>query len=161
MKAERRRAVESCDVLDVGALARRGALREGAAGTLGWPDGGATVDFRVGQGRLHLGDQAIEIGTVACGCFGARRAWICPGCKRRARVLYRPPGEGQVLCRACHRLVYASQREGPADRAMRKAEKIRDRLGGEPGAFSPFPTKPKWMHWRTYARQRRVALTGC
>ncbi len=38
------------------------------------------------------------------------------------------------------------------DRAFRKANKVRMRLGGEPGMAGAFPGKPKGMHWRTYGR---------
>ena len=38
------------------------------------------------------------------------------------------------------------------DRALGKANKIRMKLGGEPGVASTFPDKPKGMHWRTYQR---------
>jgi hypothetical protein len=38
------------------------------------------------------------------------------------------------------------------DRAMRGADKIRDRLGWEPGMLNGHGDKPKWMRQRTYAR---------
>ncbi len=56
------------------------------------------------------------------------------------------------LCRSCYGLSYGSQRERAMDRAVRKANKVRMRLGGEPGMADSFPDKPKGMHWRTYGR---------
>src|SRR5229473_498352 len=52
----------------------------------------------------------------------------------------------------CHSLVYASQREGRAERALRRGQKIRTRLGGSPFVIDPFPEKPKRMRWATYGR---------
>jgi hypothetical protein len=49
-------------------------------------------------------------------------------------------------------LAYPSQCENIGDRATRKADKIRDRMGWEPGILNSEGLKPKGMHWKTYER---------
>ena len=58
---------------------------------------------------------------------------------------------GSFRCRPCHQLVYRSQREGLTFRLLSKAQRIRQRLGGQTGEVD-FPAKPKHMHGSTYAR---------
>jgi hypothetical protein len=38
------------------------------------------------------------------------------------------------------------------NRALRRAQGIRERLGGSANMTKPFPEKPKGMHWSTYNR---------
>lgn len=84
--------------------------------------------------------------------YGGLRPWFrCParGCGRRCAILY----VGKVFaCRQCYRLAYPNQRETDDDRAARRAERIRDKLGWEPGILNGEGWKPKGMHWRTFKR---------
>ena len=64
-------------------------------------------------------------------------------------ILY---GGGIFACRHCYRLAYPSQRESPDHRALRRADRIRARLGWEPGILNGDGCKPKWMRWRTFQR---------
>jgi hypothetical protein len=96
--------------------------------------------------------EPVPLSWTACN-FGGERPWfICPGarCGRRVAVLY-GPGK-YFLCRHCHDLVYESQRENEMTRALRKAQAIRERLGGSANMTKPFPEKPKGMHHDTYMR---------
>lgn len=84
--------------------------------------------------------------------YGGERTWFrCPalGCGRRVAMLY---GGAIFACRHCYQLAYPSQREPPYDRVARRADKIRARLGWEPGILNGEGGKPKGMHWRTYER---------
>jgi hypothetical protein len=86
--------------------------------------------------------------------LGGRRAWsLCPakGCGRRVALLY-IGGAGIFACRHCYRLAYACQRETADDRAARRADSIRERLGWQAGILNVNGGKPKGMHWRTYER---------
>ena len=56
------------------------------------------------------------------------------------------------LCRHCYDLRYESQRKDRAHRALRRAQKIRDQLGGSANMMEPFPERPKGMHHNTYVR---------
>jgi hypothetical protein len=98
--------------------------------------------------------EPVRFDWTACN-FGGERPWfICPGagCGRRVAVLH---GPGRYfLCRHCYDLSYESQRENGMYRALRKAQDIRERLGGSANMTEPFPEKPKGMHWRTYWRLR-------
>jgi hypothetical protein len=51
-------------------------------------------------------------------------------------------------------LPYSSQRETYTHRMMRKARKIRQRLGASSNLFEPVWDKPKGMHWTTFERLR-------
>jgi len=93
----------------------------------------------------------VYLEWTPCHLGGTRPWFLCPasGCGRRVAILY---GGGIFACRHCHELGYPSQREPDYERAARRADKIRDRLGWEPGILNGAGLKPKGMHWRTYDR---------
>ena len=96
--------------------------------------------------------ETVPLEWTPCNFGGVRPWFICPGvgCGRRVAVLY---GPGRYfLCRHCYDLRYASQREDKTHRALRRAQKVRERLEGSTNMREPFPEKPKGMHWRTYER---------
>ena len=155
--------------LDVRRLQRDGLLTPRRSFAWNWTRDGETVasiQVRAETDRLILNyrhktggsdsqpmDYPVRLAWTDC-TLGGRRAWLlCParGCGRRVALLY-IGGSGIFACRHCYRLAYASQRETPDGRAMRRAGRIRDRLGWEPGIANPEGDKPKGMHWDTFER---------
>ena len=153
--------------LDVRRLHRAGLLTPGRAFGWHWTRNGeevASIQMRAEVDRVILnyrsrnnGDewQAREYPARLewTGCnLGGRRAWfLCPaqGCGRRVAILF---GGSIFACRHCHKLAYQCQRETDDDRAMRRADTIRRRLGWKAGIANPKGDKPKGMHWRTFER---------
>lgn len=93
----------------------------------------------------------VDLDRTSC-TYGGARAWFrCParGCGRRVAILY---GGAIFACRHCYRLAYPSQREARHDRAVRRADTIRRRLGWEPGILNGEGDKPKGMRWSTFER---------
>ena len=85
--------------------------------------------------------------------YGGVRYWFsCEYCQRRVGILYL--SGCQCACRHCFKLAYKSERETTHDRLFRKADKIRRRLGWQPGIAFPDGAKPKGMHWKTFYRMK-------
>jgi len=153
--------------LDVRRLQREGLLTPGMNIDLQWsrgvvPKGLIKVRVETGQVvliyRHHAGGHewnanAIPVQLTWSPCtFGGQRAWfVCPthGCGRRVAILY---GAKVFTCRHCHRLAYPCQKEVRDDRLIRRGNKIRDRLEWDRGILNGEGSKPKGMHWRTFAR---------
>jgi hypothetical protein len=115
-----------------------------------------SYSFSRGGGECEDVAETVRIVRKPCRFGGTRPYFICPGivngiaCGRRVAKLH---GPGRYfLCRHCYRLAHASQSEDAGDRLTRRANKIRQRLGGDPGVFAAFPRKPKGMWQRTYER---------
>ena len=157
--------VEDCEALDVNWLHRHGWFERRRTGQLTWTmERRTTAEIGVTASPSQVTlfywykgvfdaewepvESVVRLTWTPCH-FGGRRPWfVCPGCGRRVAKLYL---RGKYfLCRRCHNLAYKSQREDRAERLMRKADKIRMRLGGKPGMLNPFPPKPQGMHWLTY-----------
>jgi hypothetical protein len=168
-----RTTVEQCRSFDVRRLHREGLLKPGRLFSWSWSRAGREVasigalvegdDFPervvlLFRHRSGLGteweevQEPVELDWTPC-TFGGEKPWfICPGagCDRRVAVLY---GPGRYfLCRHCYDLVYQSQRDNKMYRALHRAQKIRERLGGSANMMEPFPEKPKGMHHDSYMK---------
>jgi hypothetical protein len=155
--------------LDERWLQRQGWLKPGLAYDLTWSRRGepwGNIQARAGDGFVTLiywhqkegsewqtKEYPVSLDWTPCN-YGGRRAWfICPaaGCGRRVALLYLG-GAGIFACRHCYRLAYPVERETADDRAARRADRIRERLGWHVGILNPKGWKPKGMHWRTFER---------
>ena len=150
--------------LDVRELHRAGVLTPGWRGGWRWMRRGETraeinieaFDLSMllrytatNGGERKSYDYAVGLSWTGCN-YGGRRPWfLCPCCGRRVAILY---GGAMFACRHCRKLAYEVQRETAGDRAIRRADAIRDRLKWEPGILNMDGWKPKGMHWRTFWR---------
>jgi hypothetical protein len=148
----------------------KGCLQPGCASTCQWIVGNEVVSLnvraeaervhlsytvRVGDGEHENTAETIPVVHLRCRFGGSRAYFICPGpgdgteCGRRITKLhlYRH----YFLCRHCNQLAYASQHEETWQRALRRANKLKQRLGIGVGIDEPFPVKPKRMWARTYS----------
>src|SRR5437763_480359 len=158
--------VEASLPLDINRLNRAGCLRPGFRGAWEWTRDGkhfASIQVcwrgdhlvllyshRAPAGAWQNLEQPTAVAWTPCRLGGRRPYFICPGpdCGRRVSMLY--SAGASFLCRHCHQLVYRSQRQDELGRIIRRADKLRVRLGGEPGWRIPDP--PKGMRKGIYDR---------
>ena len=113
---------------------------------------GLMLSYRV-KSTGEVVEQLVQTQTSPCHLGGQRRWFTCPGCNKKVAMLY-APGKNFV-CRQCGGLAYATQKEGIGDRASRRADKIRNRLGWEAGILNGSGCRPKGMHKSTYQRLKQ------
>ena len=167
-----KQTVEGCRTLDIYKMKRLGCLEMGRHGHWIWSRDdeevarigyhcerdGLMLDYKV---RVNGKDweavtQTVPLVRLACHYGGQRIYARCPGvvngtpCGRRVGKLY--SGGKFFLCRHCYKLGYSSQSEARHYRLLRRANKLRMALGGEPGTASYIALKPKGMWQRTYQR---------
>lgn len=152
--------------LDIRRLQRSGVLTPGRAFSWQWTVNDrvrASIQVRVEAWQVELAysytptggaaetvRQAVMLETTPCTLGGSRQWFCCPACSRRVAVLY---GRGRLFaCRRCKGLAYAIQGESYDDRAARRADRIRKRLGWPAGILNGPGARPKGMHWRSYER---------
>lgn len=154
--------------IDLPWLNRRGILRSHASSTITWSRGG----HRTGSISVACREEGLRVMYTVSPhngapfqvdeiipwawtdtAFGGRRRWFrCPRCKDRCATIY---GGAYFRCRACHGLQHASKYEPAYDRAMERANRMRERLGDTQCTafdFDELPPKPKRMRWTTYKR---------
>ncbi len=162
-------ATDDYRAIDVRRWQRDGLLTPGHSFSSKWTHGRtgealASINVRTGTDWVILyyrsrsgGDEwknqeyPVCLNRTRCN-FGGERVWFrCPalGCGRRVAILY---GGAIFACRRCYQLAYPSQRETAIDRKIHRADKIRERLGWEPGILNGNDGKPKGMRWRTFER---------
>jgi hypothetical protein len=169
--------VEACRSIDIVQWSREGLTRPGtnSCGTWEWRSsrtGGvqSSIDYRIDMTDPHVRLQYVitKTGERFDYCvdvvptyphYGGLRWWfLCPvtvasrACGRRVRKLFLRPGGSLFACRQCCRLSYTSQRTDAMNRALAKAQGIRERLGGNAAMLQPFPPRPKGMWRRTFNR---------
>lgn len=155
--------------LDIRILHRSGHLKPGASFRWQWKRRcgfTASIDLEVQADRVWLeykqrkpGQEwqdcsyPVLLDRTPCHLGGERVWWRCPatGCGRRVAVLH---GSAVFACRHCHRLTYQSQRETAINRAINRADALRERLGWSRGIVNGEGPKPARMHWQTFERLR-------
>ena len=161
-----KKTTEDVPSIDIRLLYRDGYLSTSVEGNFTWSVGGriiASVGVRTSADRVALYyrqrsldgewrpvNQKISIDHTGCNYGGSRKWFLCSKCGRRVAVLYYLTGG--FFCRHCHGLTYSSQQESKEDRLMRKARKIRRRLGASENLYEPIWDKPKGMHQSNFER---------
>jgi hypothetical protein len=133
-----RPTVESRAALDVRLLARTGRLPPGQEPivTLSYDTDGTRVD------------ENVALDYTPCNYGGMRPWWRCPGCGTRVAILYSGLG---FRCRRCHGLAYTTTREDADCRAILRARRLVERLGGTP-MIGPGP-RPRGAHRDRWERK--------
>lgn len=156
------RTTQEYPKIDIRDWLRRGLLAPDRMFTLRWGYGGRVVlalkvSIEAGWVRLehHYDNEvrrySVRLDWLPCHFGGRQPYFLCPakGCGRRITALY---GAAVFACRHCQRLVYPCQHERADDRAARQANKIRERLGWEPGILNGEGDKPPGMSRKVYNR---------
>ncbi len=156
--------VERQTYIDIRWMKRQNALIPGTVGTLSWSLHGnkrGGVHFEVTKNRLILKyrhrerkdtwkdiEQVVEFDQTPCNYGGYRKWFLCSKCEQRVEILY---GAGKYfLCRDCHNLTYASCNTSPTKRLFNKINRLKRKIGVEPGIMDSIPEKPKGMHRATF-----------
>jgi hypothetical protein len=165
-----RRVAESSLPVDIRELKRKGLLIPGGWITSKWSRNGqvhSSIGASVYDDKLVLKytyqktenvEQPIRFAWTWCN-FGGKRIWfVCPYCGRRCAVVY---SCGKYFAyRICRNVAYQTQNETWQDRLFTKANKLREKIGADPGAFNPLSYfKSKHMRYKTWDRIKWQIIT--
>jgi hypothetical protein len=162
-RARQRVRLERGLKLDLNWMIRKRLARPGkrCSCTIDWHGvaGHLTTDLtgeRRGYIRLQIGDLDQSIGLEAAPRHFGGYQWyfVCPATRRRASVLWLPPGARHFASRQAwgRQVAYASQFQPAYIRVEAQFDKLVCRLGGSDfrSKDGSLPRKPKGMHWRKY-----------
>jgi hypothetical protein len=150
-----RRTVEQTRSLDIRDLRKAAYVGEAAGNWLDARNKLFCADIQPkhwNDAAITLDGQTLSVAWVQWHFGGSRPFFVCK-CGRRVLQLFAPRGYSW-RCRHCYNLSYATRQVGLRYRLILKAQKVRERLGGDLGVANPFPAKPKRMHWKRYKRLR-------
>ncbi len=169
-----RKTVETRPSIDANLMNREKRLRPGTWGVWRAPGEVYDIGYSTSEEGLRLAfevsaggggwksiRQTVAVVRAPCRFGGERAYFVCSGldgspCGQRAVKLY--ADTVGFFCRRCLGLAYASQNEDAWDRARRRAQKARLRIGGGPDVNAPLPfIKPRNMQSRKFSRLYRSA----
>ena len=160
-------SLEEIPHLDVRALKRGGLFDQSSSnGTIKWTNIGLTecaLEYAYADSTLSISyavktlqtasetvSEHIFIDRTTCNYGGTRTWFSCPNCNARKAILY--CASKRFLCRQCYGLNYSSQNEVYADRMIRKARKLRSKMGASMDLQQPISERPHGMYRATFER---------
>ena len=159
--------LEEVPQLDVRVLKRNGLFDLSASnGSINWANAGLTecaLEYTYKDSTLGISYavktpqtasetvlEHIFIDRTTCNYGGTRTWFSCPNCNARKAILY--CASKRFLCRQCYGLSYSCQNEVYADRMIRKARKLRSKLGASMDLQRPISARPHGMYRTTFER---------
>ena len=159
--------LEEVPQLDVRALKRSGLFDQSTSmGSINWTNSGltecaleyiyvdSTLSISYAVKAPHTASEAVSehifIDRTVCNYGGTRTWFSCPACNARKAILYN--ASKRFLCRQCYGLNYSCQNEVYADRMIRKARKLRSKLGASMNLRLPISERPPGMYKTTFER---------
>jgi hypothetical protein len=159
--------LEEVPQLDVRALKRGGLFDQSTSnGTITWTNPGlpeCAIEHSYADSTLSISysvktpqaapetvSESIFIDRTVCNYGGSRTWFLCPSCGTRKAILY--CASKRFLCRQCYGLNYTCQNEVYADRMIRKARKLRFKLGASMDLSQPISERPHGMYRATFER---------
>jgi hypothetical protein len=141
--------------LDVRLLHRERVLYSGSSLRLAWPALQRACDILVRGDELLVSWSEGHSKVIAIiwrhGTLGGRYPSLrCPNCQRSAALLY--AHDKSFACRVCKPVAYRCQSESRYYRTLRRAGKLRERLGWQRGVVQAEGQRPFYMNRTTFER---------